>query len=417
MWTTMKYLLKAASATVITLCTFSVSATNGYFAHGYGEANRALAGAGTAYGFDAISSLNNPASALQIDDQFQFELAIFSPKRGFNVTGQMAPPPAFSLALGEVESGNEYFIIPGFGWKTQLSEDSSFNLAVYGNGGMNTEYESSVFYGSNAGVDLSQLFVNFGYAKQINTDLALGVAPIFAIQRFAATGLEAFGQFSSDASSLTNKGHEITTGFGLKLGMTYQLTDSLTIGSTYQSTIKMDKFSDYSGLFAEGGSFDIPSNFSLSSVYEWSNGSLFALDLQRINYSEVKSIANPLMPNIMQSQLGQSGGAGFGWQDIDVIKVGYQFQLADITYRLGLSHGEQPIPESEMLFNILAPGVQEIHYTAGIVVDDLSISLMYSPKSKVAGPNPLTCDPVNGQCAQNINLYMSQVQLSFGYRF
>ncbi len=256
--------------------------------------------------------------------------------------------------MGEVESGNEYFIIPGFGWKTQLSEDSSFNLAVYGNGGMNTEYESSVFYGSNAGVDLSQLFVNFGYAKQINTDLALGVAPIFAIQRFAATGLEAFGQFSSDASSLTNKGHEITTGFGLKLGMTYQLTDSLTIGSTYQSTIKMDKFSDYSGLFAEGGSFDIPSNFSLSSVYEWSNGSLFALDLQRINYSEVKSIANPLMPNIMQSQLGQSGGAGFGWQDIDVIKVGYQFQLADITYRLGFSHGEQPIPESEMLFNILA---------------------------------------------------------------
>ncbi len=93
----MKYLLKAASATVITLCTFSVSATNGYFAHGYGEANRALAGAGTAYGFDAISSLNNPASALQIDDQFQFELAIFSPKRGFNVTGQMAPHLHFRL--------------------------------------------------------------------------------------------------------------------------------------------------------------------------------------------------------------------------------------------------------------------------------------------------------------------------------
>ncbi len=61
--------------------------------------------------------------------------------------------------------------------------------------------------------------------------------------------------------------------------------------------------------------------------------------------------------------------------------------------------------------------MQEIHYTAGIVVDDLSISLMYSPKNKVAGPNPLTCDPVNGQCAQNINLYMSQVLLSFGYRF
>jgi long-chain fatty acid transport protein len=396
---------------------FAAQATNGYFAHGYGNANRALAGAGTAVAFDAISSVNNPASALQVNDQLQLELSIFNPKRGHTVTGQMAPPPAFSLALGEVESDRERFFIPGFGWKTSLDEQSSLNIVVYGNGGMNTEYPTSVFYGSNAGVDLAQLFISFGYARQMNDDLAIGVAPIFAAQRFAATGLEAFGQFSANPQAVSNKGHEITTGFGAKFGVTYDVSDTLTLGLSYQTKIAMEDFSDYAGLFAEQGGFDIPSSISISTVYTFSDNALIALDWQKINYSEVASIANAMMPNLMQAQLGQDNGAGFGWRDMDIVKLGYQFGIGETIYRLGVSYGEQPIPESEMLFNILSPGVQEIHYTAGIASGRWSADIMYSPNNNISGANALTCDPISGQCAQNIELEMSQLQFSIGYRF
>jgi hypothetical protein len=69
------------------------------------------------------------------------------------------------------------------------------------------------------------------------------------------------------------------------------------------------------------------------------------------------------------------------------------------------------------LFNILSPGVQEIHYTAGIASGRWSADIMYSPNNNISGANALTCDPISGQCAQNIELEMSQLQFSIGYRF
>lgn len=393
------------------------AATNGYFAHGYGSANQALAGAGSAFGLDAISAVTNPASAVQLNDQLKVDVAIFNPQRSFTVDGQIAPLPAFSLALGEQTSARDYFAIPAIGWKTSLSDQESINIVVYGNGGMNTDYDTGVFFGSQAGVDLAQLFVNLGYAYQVSDRVALGFAPIVAYQRFAATGLEAFSGYSSDANALTNQGHDDSFGIGFKAGFTYRASNELTLGLSTQSKIKMDEFEQYAGLFAEQGGFDIPASVNVSAVYEYAQGSFVAVDWQQINYADVASIANPILPNLMSAPLGANTGPGFGWQDMEVIKVGYQHTSGDTQYRLGVSYGEQPIPASEVLFNILAPGVQEWHYTLGMEMGRFSYALMYSPESTVSGVNPLTCDPVSGQCAQTIELKMSQLQVTFGYQF
>ena len=40
----------------------------------------------------------------------------------------------------------------------------------------------------------------------------------------------------------------------------------VTLGATYQTKTKMGKFSQYSGLFAEQGSFDIPSNYGVGAA-------------------------------------------------------------------------------------------------------------------------------------------------------
>jgi long-chain fatty acid transport protein len=124
-----------------------------------------------------------------------------------------------------------------------------------------------------------------------------------------------------------------------------------------------------------------------------------------------------MLPALSPGSLGTDGGPGFGWQDMSVYELGIAIDGAsDNTYRFGVSYGEQPIPSSEVLFNILAPGVQEWHFTAGYefgVNDvDYAFALMYSPSKKVKGRNPL----LQSQ-EQTIELEMSQIELTFGANF
>jgi long-chain fatty acid transport protein len=143
-----------------------------------------------------------------------------------------------------------------------------------------------------------------------------------------------------------------------------------------------------------------------------------ALDYQRIYYGSVRSIANPMLPNLMQAPLGADGGAGFGWQDIGVWKVGLQYEVSPkLTLRGGFAHSDQPIPESEVLFNILAPGVIEDHLTVGFTAllspkSALHFSLMRGFSSSVSGPNPLEAP---GQ--QRIELKMDQWEAELGFSF
>ena len=73
---------------------------------------------------------------------------------------------------------------------------------------------------------------------------------------------------------------------------------------------------------------------------------------------------------------------------------------AQSTWRFGYSFGNQPIDSSEVLFNILAPGVIEQHFTVGYSRDTeggngWAVAAAYAPSKTVSGINPL--DP-----AQNI---------------
>ena len=80
----------------------------------------------------------------------------------------------------------------------------------------------------------------------------------------------------------------------------------------------------------------------------------------------------------------------------------------DWTLRAGYAHCRQPIPESEVLFNILAPGVIQDHATVGVstLLSDktkLHFALMRAFSNSVEGPNPLEAP---GQ--QKIKLTMDQ---------
>ncbi len=113
--------------------------------------------------------------------------------------------------------------------------------------------------------------------------------------------------------------------------------------------------------------------------------------------------------------LGGAAGAGFGWEDMTIIKIGYQFDVGDKnTFRVGYSHADQPIPDSETMFNILAPAVIEDHFTAGWTMkmganQELNLAAMYAPNNTVKGANPF-----DGGATQ-IEIEMSQWDVQAGW--
>lgn len=406
---------------LLVLMTLAVPAfaTNGYFTHGQGTANKAMAGAGSALPQDPLAAFNNPASAAFLSKQYYFSLALFSPDRSYEVKGQPTGyPGTFGLTPGKVSSESKYFGMPAIAGNWKLNDASSINVAFTSHGGMNTDYRTATFYaGDHTGVNLMQAFLTTTYAHKIGERHALGVAAVLALQQFEAQGVGSFAPFSQDPAHLSDNGAEMSTGVGVKLGYFGQWTDRFSAAVSYSPKIGMSELDEYRGLFAESGGFDIPESAIIGIAYKATDSLTLVADVQQINYSDVKSIGSPLLPNLMMAPLGSDNGAGFGWDDVTAYKAGIQWASSPKwTWRAGYSHANQPVPESEVLFNILAPGIIEDHATAGfskaIGNNSFNFSLMYALENTVSGANPLEAPG-----AQTIDLTMDEWEMEFSYTF
>lgn len=456
--------LIACAVTAALTVPMTAMATNGYFGHGYGAKNKGLAGGGVALAQDAMIAATNPAGMVTVGERMDIGLAIFSPSsRSYSATGTptgacvSAQQCTFGTDVGEVESDNDFFLIPHFARNWMLGSDSSIGLSVYGNGGMNTEYKGgSATFGSpvdgtgtpvatppgftfagvpgtygagTAGVNLEQLFIATTYASKIDATSSWGASLIAVYQTFEAKGLTNFGPHSNNSASLTNNGKDTSTGFGAKFGWQGEVGGDVTLAASYQTKMDMSKFDKYAGLFAEQGGFDIPSTWTLGLAWDTSPKSTLTFDIQQINYTDVKSISNSVSGLTSPTGCGQgagdttrclggSNGAGFGWDDMTIYKLGYQWESGDdMTWRVGISQGDQPIPNSEVMFNILAPAVMETHLTMGFTMEtgtdsEFNFAAMYAPESTVSGPTGF--DP-----AQTVELKMTQyeVEASWAWKF
>lgn len=427
------------------------NATNGYFMHGYSTKEKGAAGAGTAYSQDSMAAATNPAGMAFVGERLDIGLQLFSPSpRSYTVTGTPQPPSAmlpFGSAINaapgeEVESENDIFLIPHFGYNWQLSDDTTAGISIYGNGGMNTEYaatstpsDAGTFGFGDTGVNLEQMFFNFSFTKKFNAKHAFGGSLLLVGQRFTAQGVDSFAPLSLDPGNLASNKKDISFGSGLKVGYQGEVSDGIRVGISYQSKISMDKFEEYSGLFAEGGGFDIPSTYSIGASFDVGSSGVIMADVQRINYTDVASISNPIVNTLPPPLggtcipagfgtdpgaagagcLGGADGGGFGWEDMTIFKIGYQIDINEKhTVRVGYSHADQPIPESETLFNILAPAVIEDHITAGWTMkvgdnQEFNLSGMYAPSNSVKGNNP-----IDGGLTQ-IEIEMSQWDVQAGW--
>jgi long-chain fatty acid transport protein len=418
-------LKKIAALIAIAAASGSAFATNGYFAHGYGMKAKGMAGVGIALPQDGLAAATNPAGMVMVGDRLDVGVDYFQPKRSAEIVGNAFGPGAFN---GNFDgNGDSSFLVPEFGYNKMMGWDMSVGVSVYGNGGMNTRYNTNPFAaggfgtamgGQNpGGVNLEQMFIAPTFAMKLNKNHAVGVSVVMAYQTFGATGLQAFANNSSASGSLTNRGNDHTLGWGLRLGWTGQVSENVTLGATYASKIK-GKFNDYKGLFAEEGKFDIPENYGFGIAVKATPKLTVAGDIQQINYGSIKAIANTVdcLP-VGGCTLGQSSGAGFGWRNMTVYKLGVSYeQSKDLTLRAGLSTNRQPIPASQTFFNILAPGVVEKHLTLGGTwtmanKNELTVAYMHAFSKTVNGSNSIHANFGAGEA----NLKMSQDSLGLAY--
>lgn len=389
-------------------------ATEGYFALGYGPLQRGTAGAGVAHpGGDAMAAALNPAAVAGMGRELSFGLELFAPERGYTATGTVFVPP------GSVRSGRPVFPIPNFGYNIPLQNGNVLNIAAYGNGGMNTSYPlvpagcGSTFCGGPAGVDLSQLFVSVTYAGQ-SGGLSWGISPTFAVQAFEATGLAAFSGISSDPTALTDNGHDWSMGFGLRAGIQAEIAQGLRFGLSGQTKFDMSEFEDYAGLFEGGGDFDIPASVTAGLAWEARPDLTVMLDYQRIFYSGVPAVSNP---TTVPAPLGSDGGPGFGWDDVDVVKLGLEWRKSEqMTWRFGYAYATNPIGPEDVTLNILAPGVVEHHLSAGGSWrlndrDRIDFAVIYAFNNSVTGAEVTPGGPTPG----TISIDMDQVAVSIGW--
>jgi long-chain fatty acid transport protein len=430
-------------------------ATDGYFSHGYGMKAKGMGGASTAVAQDAFGGANNPATMAFVGNQFAIGLDWFSPHRSAERTGGAA----FGLD-GSVDSDSNNFFIPEFGLNYMVRPDIALGVSVYGNGGMVTNYPTGQIPGASAcaflnpgkpsynllcgsgalGVNLSQLVVAPTLAWKFLDRHSIGIAPLFAYQRFKAEGLQAFAGLSTTFNPatgsnyyLTNNGYDSSTGWGVRVGYYGQITDQIQIGASYSSKIGMGKFNSYSGLFAEQGGFDIPSNWSVGIAIRPNPDWLFALDYERINYSEVDSIHNPssLIVNCppfgtnASTCLGGPSGAGFGWESVNIFRLGVQYRISQQwTVRAGYNYTQNPIQPQDVTINILAPAVVQHHLTLGATwnwdpKNELTGAFMYAFQNSVTGPSLFNAflPPGAAYMQEKIEMYEWSLGVQWAHKF
>ncbi len=435
----------------------SAYATNGYFLIGYGAKSRAMGGVGVALSLDSLSAASNPAAMAFAGTRLDVGADLFAPPRQVAVQNGL-----FVLTANDVKSGSNLFLIPNMGMNIMVSDRLAVGMSVIGNGS-NTRYRPNFFdiliknQPPTVGVNLMQVQMLPTVAYKVTPTQSVGVSMAVGIQTFRAYGLGDFTipqfQFTSNGSRLTNQGNDWSYGVGARVGWQgHFFNDRVSVGLNYASKVYMSKLTKYSGLFAQQGSFDIPSHFAIGIAVKPIPKLTVALDVQRILYGQIPAIANRQPTTSIQDDtctrpigqpvkscpsgrtappeptshaLGASSGWGFGWRNQTVYKLGMAYEYNDrLTLRAGFNYGKSPIPDDQLLFNLLAPGIVEKHLTLGLTyglspASELSFNYMHAFKKSQVCAAPGCKTMFTQGAGQFVAAKMSEDALGaeFAYKF
>ena len=384
------------AASTVALCALPWSiaqATQGTMPHGYGVKSEGMGGVVMALPQDALVGASNPAGMVQVGDRLDLGVAFLKVDQGAEFAGTDY----------EASHDRDLYVIPQLGLNKMLDERSSIGLSLVGNG-VGTGYASSDNIGGlqSPGSEFQQMVGTLSYSRQLNEVHSVGVGLLLIRQALDIDGTASIG---------LPEGRDVAYGTGLRLGWMARLNDAITFGASYATRGYMSKMDRFENLLAEDGDMDMPETYGMGLAYQKDRLTL-GLDVQRIMWADVKSLANPGVGSATGAP-GSSNGPGFGWQNQTVWRVGAAYDvLPELTLRAGYNHGSKLIDSQDTYLGLLAPSANRRHATAGATYrldngHELSMAYDRSFNEKVKGDGPgpdgLT------------NVYMGQHWLSLSY--
>lgn len=353
-------------------------AGGGYFLLGYGPYAHQTSGTVTATGFDTFAGSSNPGKLNAVGDRLDLGVLLFHPYRKVTRTGSGTPFDFSST------SENGFYALPDGGYAKRIDDRWSWGVTVYGNGGLNTEYNGDTgipntngnpgsvrcrnqnpgnfFAGcGEIGFDLAQVIVAPTLSYRLTPKHSIGISPQLGFQQFKAYGLQAFIPLSKHPGDVTNNGYERSFGAGVRVGWFGQMLPWLDLGASYATKIYFEPFDEYRGLLADAGRFDIPSNFAVGLALKNEDVTL-ALDVQRIFFGHIPALANGVtntLNNPVDNGFGDRNGSGFNWGNQTNYRVSLAFHATPrLDVRAGFTYGRQPQPDSGVdtaSFNMFTP--------------------------------------------------------------
>jgi long-chain fatty acid transport protein len=370
------YLVASAMATSMPVA----EAANGINLIGFGIESYLMAGADVAVARDTGAVSTNPAGLTQI--------------HGMAIDGH----GGIAYALGvrhRDEFGNDKrvdneFIAGGdIGFSAQpLDSRFTWGIGLFGQGGAGYVYKDlNTAFGTQDELSsllrIAKLAPGMGYRVSDKLSLGLSIPILYADLKqniFSDTS-----QFNSSAPELSFFGSELTgasaANAGVKLGLMYRITDTLTFGVTYANRVKLKLKGGslkvnydaiglgrvtYSDAQVEG--LSLPQEVAIGVSQRIGDQWLLSLKLSWLDWSrafksstlKASSPDNPLAPPSINSS------SSLSWRDQYVIAVGVGYDASpNTTWLAGLNYGRNPIPTENT--DPLLAAFAEMHATLGFI--------------------------------------------------
>lgn len=435
-------------------------ATNGMNLEGYGPVAAAMGGASMAYDNGTAAVMNNPATLGLMADGSRIDVAlgILAP----SITANCVAGPCTGM---EAKSLSDAFFMPAVGYANK-SGQLTYGVGVFSQGGMGTEYEGNTFMSAGSGkktrseVGVGRFIIPLAYNvdDQITVagsldfvwasmDLQMAMDMITQMGPMMQPGGSAAGVITMDANTSAGlptmmagftgtgqgyfnfsdsgkfSGAAKGNGYAGKIGVTYKVSQELTVGGTYHSKTAMGDLnaSGVSMSLIDGGpsgsgtevvipgsisvkNFQWPETYGVGVAYQLNEQTMLVADYKRIGWAAVmkdfRMVFTPDAGGFIDATMYQK------WEDQNVFEIGGAYKTSDaLTLRAGLNLANNPVPDEYM--NPLFPAIATNHLTLGVgytVSEASSIDFSYVYVPKVTGGTNVEVD-FGGYSAQLMYSY------------
>lgn len=330
-----------------------------------------MAATGIAYPQDSESGAFNPAGMVDVGDRFDVGFAVDRTSRKTHVHGNRAPRPGVN---GHFDSSyRAKFVYNGdFGINKMIgcNCNMSVGLIVYNRNFNKTKYKRAnpLFGTSKLGMEYVHETVSAVFAFKFLERHNFGISVNYMLQRIWVQGLQNFDNalFSANPGHVTNHSYNYSGGVSFTLGYRCQVSDTLSIGVTYQPKTYMSKFKKYSGFIAGDGRLNIPQKIGGGVAWRFLPCATVAFDVEYINWERIKPLANFLQTNLTANKLGSHNGSGFGFRDQWYYRIGIDYDVTSrLTLRAGFRHTNTPIRSTQTAVNALTVDTIQDFITLG----------------------------------------------------